>query len=69
MQAEAVFTELKAHPEVCAQHLMRTLRHSPSLEARGLCAVLLRKVGGWVGGGEGGRRAALCVHAARVPGS
>ena len=44
LQAEAVFAELKKHPDACAQHLVRSLRHSPSLEARGLCAVLLRKV-------------------------
>ncbi len=43
-QAEAVFAELKQHPDACAQQLVRTLRTSPSLEARALCAVLLRKV-------------------------
>lgn len=43
-QAEAVFAELKKHPDACAQQLVRSLRSSPSLEARGLCAVLLRKV-------------------------
>ncbi|EFN51416.1 hypothetical protein CHLNCDRAFT_59245 [Chlorella variabilis] len=43
-QAEAVFAELKKHPDACAQQLVRALRHSHSLEARGLCAVLLRKV-------------------------
>ncbi|PSC74524.1 ARM repeat-containing [Micractinium conductrix] len=44
-QAEAVFAELKKQaPDACAQQLVRSLRQSPSLEARGLCAVLLRKV-------------------------
>jgi hypothetical protein len=44
LQADAVFAELKKHPDACAQQLIRSLRASPSLEARGLCAVLLRKV-------------------------
>ena len=39
-----MFAELKKHPDACAQQLVRSLRASPSLEARGLCAVLLRKV-------------------------
>ncbi|KAL4452685.1 hypothetical protein ABPG75_008347 [Micractinium tetrahymenae] len=44
-QAEAVFAELKkSAPDACAQQLVRSLRQSPSLEARALCAVLLRKV-------------------------
>lgn len=43
-QAEAAFAELKKHPDACAQQLVRALRQSPSLEARALCAVLLRKV-------------------------
>ncbi|KAL4855412.1 Importin-5 [Chlorella vulgaris] len=43
-QAEAAFEELKKHPDACAQQLVRALRQSPSLETRGLCAVLLRKV-------------------------
>lgn len=42
--AEHVFTELKKHGDACATHLMRSLRSSPNLESRGLCAVLLRKV-------------------------
>lgn len=45
LQAEAAFAELKKHPDACAQQLVRALRQSPSLEARALCAVLLRKVG------------------------
>jgi hypothetical protein len=43
-QAEAVFAELKKHPEPCASQLIRSLRTSPNLECRSLCAVLLRKV-------------------------
>ena len=39
-----MFAELKKHPDACAQQLVRSLRTSPSLEARALCAVLLRKV-------------------------
>lgn len=39
-----MFAELKKHPDACAQQLVRALRTSPSLEARALCAVLLRKV-------------------------
>lgn len=52
-QAEAAFAELKMHPDACAQQLVRSLRHSPSLESRSLCAVLLRKVGWWGGLGCG----------------
>ena len=54
-QAEAVFAELKQHPDACAQQLVRTLRTSPSLEARALCAVLLRKV-------SFGERASVKLH-------
>lgn len=44
-QAEAVFAELKkSAPDACAQQLVRSLRQSPALETRALCAVLLRKV-------------------------
>lgn len=39
-----MFAELKKHPDACAQQLVRSLRTSPRLESRGLCAVLLRKV-------------------------
>jgi len=42
--AESVFSELKKHADPCVQHLIRSLRTSPSLECRSLCAVLLRKV-------------------------
>lgn len=42
--AESVFAELKKHPEPCASQLIRSLRTSPNLECRSLCAVLLRKV-------------------------
>lgn len=40
-----MFAELKkSAPDACAQQLVRSLRQSPSLESRALCAVLLRKV-------------------------
>ena len=42
--AEKVFAELKKHPDACATQLIRSLRTSPQLESRSLCAVLLRKV-------------------------
>lgn len=43
-RAENIFSELKKHADPCAQHLIRSLRTSPNLECRSLCAVLLRKV-------------------------
>lgn len=44
-QAEQLFAELKGHADACASHLIRSLKTSPSVESRALCAVLLRKVG------------------------
>ena len=43
-QAEAVFGELKKHPDACVSHLLRSLRASADLQARALSGVLLRKV-------------------------
>lgn len=45
--AEAALTQLRKHPDACAAHLVRSLRSSPDLQSRALCAVLLRKVGAW----------------------
>ena len=42
--AEKLFAELKKHPDACANQLVRSLRTSPNVESRSLCAVLLRKV-------------------------
>lgn len=42
--AEQVFTELRKHGDACVSQLVRSLRSSPNVESRGLCAVLLRKV-------------------------
>lgn len=42
--AEKIFAELKTHADACASHLVRSLRTSPEVQSRGLCAVLLRKV-------------------------
>ena len=42
--AEKIFAELKKQPDACASQLVRSLRSSPNLESRSLCAVLLRKV-------------------------
>lgn len=42
--AEVIFEQLKAHPDACATHLLRTLRQSPSLENRSFSAIMLRKV-------------------------
>jgi hypothetical protein len=41
--AERAFEELKAHPDACALHLVRSLRSSANLQSRSLAAVLLRK--------------------------
>lgn len=43
--AENVFGDLKKHPDVCVTSLVRSLRTSPDVQARSLCAVMLRKVG------------------------
>lgn len=43
-QAEQIFSELKKHPDACVSQLIRSLRHSPDLQARSLCAIMLRKV-------------------------
>lgn len=53
-QAEAVFGELKKHPDACVSQLIRSLRNSPDLQCRSLCAVMLRKVRGAVRGCCGG---------------
>lgn len=42
--AEAVFDEVKKHPDGCVSHLMRCLRQSPSEEHRAFSAIMLRKV-------------------------
>ncbi len=42
--AEHVFSELKKHPDACVSQLIRSLRNSADLQARSLCAVMLRKV-------------------------
>lgn len=42
--AELVLTEFKKHPDACVGQLVRSLRGSPDLQARSLCAVMLRKV-------------------------
>jgi len=42
--AEAVFEEVKKHPDGCVSHLMRCLRQSPSEEHRAFSAIMLRKV-------------------------
>ena len=42
--SENAFTALKAHQDACVSHLLRSLRSSPDLQSKGLCAVLLRKV-------------------------
>lgn len=42
--AEAALTELRKYPDACASQLVRSLRSSPDLQSRALCAVLLRKV-------------------------
>lgn len=43
-RAEQALAELKKHPDACISQLVRSLRTSPSLQSRALCAVLLRKV-------------------------
>lgn len=43
-QGEHVFQELQKFPDVCANHLIRGLRSSESMELRSLSAVLLRRV-------------------------
>eukprot|EP00887_Chlorella_sp_A99_P003368 scaffold26.g3368.t1 len=40
--AEAALAELRKHPDACASHLVRSLRSSPDLQSRALCAVLTR---------------------------
>lgn len=42
--AEKVYEQCKEHPPQCTQQLTRVLRTSANTQARGLAAVLLRKV-------------------------
>ena len=49
--AEAVFNELKkASADATVSQLVRSLRHSPDVQSRSLCAVMLRKVRGAAAG-------------------
>ena len=43
-QAEELFNQAKQQPDLLVAELMAVLRQSRALDARGLCAVLLRKV-------------------------
>jgi hypothetical protein len=42
--AEVVYDKVKAHPDACVFHLLRTLRQCEHLEKRAFCAIMLRKV-------------------------
>ena len=44
---EARFAEARASPDACVRGLLAVLTTSAELDARGLCAVLLRKVRDW----------------------
>jgi len=45
-QGEAVFEQLKAHPDGLLTNSLRVVRQSQSAEHRSFCAILLRKVRG-----------------------
>lgn len=76
--AEALFNECKKHPDVTVTHLARLLRGSQSVEARGLAAILLRKVksreragsddrGTICAAAEGGLAGTALVHSRNFP--
>lgn len=43
--AEALFEQLKQHPDACAGNLLAVVRSSPDVEHRSFAAIMLRKVG------------------------
>jgi hypothetical protein len=43
-QAEAIFDQVKQHPDPCAGNLLTIMRSSPQVEHRSFAAIMLRKV-------------------------
>lgn len=43
-QAEAIFDQVKQHPDACAGNLLAIMRSSPQVEHRSFAAIMLRKV-------------------------
>jgi hypothetical protein len=42
-QAEAIFEQVKQHPDACAANLLAVMRSSPQVEQRSFAAIMLRK--------------------------
>jgi hypothetical protein len=64
--AEAIFQDLKKHPDACLSNLIRGLGSFPSVESRSYCAIILRKVRGCPGSHMRLCRGPDClVHACR----